>query len=351
MTESTSLTLEEYGTVTGRVRSPGETFGETVFTTAQTGYEESITDPSYTGQILVFAYPLIGNYGVERCHFESAGPCVEGVIAGEMTDDVADWLKEHDIPAIDHVDTRDLVLHIRDNGSSEAAIGDDSESLIEETPDFEERADYIKQSTQCREAVEIKGSGPLIGFIDCGAKQGIVESFKSRDAHLVRYPHTVSTQDIIYDQPDLLFVSNGPGNPEWFTGVQQVVRELRGQLPMAGICLGQQIIALALGGETEKMEFGHHGINQPVIEVNTGRVKITTQNHGYVVSDPGDLVITEENVNDGSCEGLEHVADAILTKQYHPEGRPGPQDSSDFFDTVLGCARDSTGSLGAVTDL
>lgn len=348
MNSSAELYIDGYGTVEGRRRSAGETFGEAVFTTAQTGYEESITDPSYAGQILIFAYPLIGNYGINPARFESEEPQVQGVVCREMTDEVASWLDDHNIPAIDHVDTRDLVLHLRDHGSSEATIADYRAGELESmTPDFDERKEMILKGTLRDSATVTRGPGPTIGLIDCGVKRGIIEEFEKRDVNLIIYPHDISVNNIEYDEPDLLFVSNGPGDPEWYKACKHSVATYAGKKPIAGICLGQQIIALALGGETGKMKFGHHGINQPVISEDTGRVSMTTQNHGYEVVDPGPLTVLEYNVNDNSAEALVSEEMHILTKQYHPEGRPGPQDSLDFFDKVVKLASlHSTSSHG-----
>ena len=333
--------------VEGRARSPGTARGELVFTTAYTGYEESLTDPSYAQQVLTFSYPLIGNYGVREERFESDSVQPEGVLARELTDDVTAWLREAGVPAVDHLDTRDIVTEIRDEGAMACGIAagpdatpDDALAELESCVHMSEHTDIGAQvSVGEPEVYNPDGDGPRVALLDCGAKGSIVDSLVERDAVVHQLPHDASAGAVASVEPDLLFVSNGPGDPENFEAAAALVDEYAGELPLAGICLGQQVIASALGGRTEKMEFGHRGVNQPVRDLRTDRVVMTTQNHGYTVADPGDeLTVTQRNVNDDTPEGLDSDDLSIITRQYHPEANPGPHDSLSFFDDVLGMA-------------
>jgi carbamoyl-phosphate synthase small subunit len=333
--------------VEGRARSPGHARGELVFTTAYTGYEESLTDPSYARQVLTFSYPLIGNYGVREARFESDSVQPEGVLARELTDDVAAWLREADVPAVDHLDTRDVVTEIRDEGAMACGIAAGPDVTPEDALAELDACAHMSEHTDIGTAVSVAepvvynadGEGPRVALLDCGAKGSIVDALVERDAVVHRLPHDASAGAVASVDPDLLFVSNGPGDPENFEAAATLVDEYAGEVPLAGICLGQQVIASALGGRTEKMEFGHRGVNQPVRDLRTDRVVMTTQNHGYTVADPGDtLTVTQRNVNDGTPEGLDSEELSIVTRQYHPEANPGPQDSTSFFDDVLALA-------------
>ena len=341
------LALETGRVVEARSRVPGRTRGELVFTTAYTGYEESLTDPSYEEQVLTFAYPLIGNYGVRDERFESERVHPRAVVARELTDDVVEWLAREGVPAVDEIDTRDLVLDVRDRGAMKCGIaaGPDAtpEAAKEELAACPHMSDHVDIGAQVSvdEPVEYPGEGPSIALIDCGAKGSIVESLRERDADLTVLPYDATVEDVKALAPDLLFVSNGPGDPENFEAAETLVAEFAGTIPIAGICLGQQVVANALGGSTEKMEFGHRGVNQPVRDLESGRVVMTTQNHGYTVADTGDLEVTQVNVNDDTAEGLESEALGVLTRQYHPEAHPGPHDSLTFFDDVMEMARNS----------
>ncbi|QCC51577.1 glutamine-hydrolyzing carbamoyl-phosphate synthase small subunit [Halapricum salinum] len=333
--------------IEARARAPGETRGELVFTTAYTGYEESLTDPSYEEQILTFSYPLIGNYGVREERFESDRVQPNGVVARELTDDVAEWLESEGVPAVDHLDTRDIVTEIRDEGAMKCGIA--------AGPDATEEA-ALEQLHQCKHMSEHRdigaqvsvaehtvynedGDGVSVALVDCGAKGSIIDSLVERDAVVHVLPYDASEADVAAVDPDLLFISNGPGDPENFEAAGEVVDTYVGELPIAGICLGQQVVASALGGETEKMEFGHRGVNQPVRDLRTDQVVMTTQNHGYTVAEPGEnLEVTQVNVNDDTPEGLENDDLEIITRQYHPEANPGPHDSLGFFDDVLDLA-------------
>jgi carbamoyl-phosphate synthase small subunit len=340
------VAIEGGHVLTGRTRAPGTARGELVFTTAYTGYEESLTDPSYAEQVLTFSYPLIGNYGVRDERFESETVQPTAVLARELTDDVAAWLDGEDIPALDHLDTRDVVTEVREEGAMKCGIAaradatpEDARAELEACKGMSEHTD-IGAQVSVTEPVHHTGGGQYdVALIDCGAKGSIVSSLTARGADVTVLPYDATPADVRDVNPDLLFISNGPGDPENFEAAQELVHEFAGEVPIAGICLGQQVVASALGGETEKMTFGHRGVNQPVRDLESGRVVMTTQNHGYSVAEPGDaLDVTQINVNDDTPEGLESDELGVITRQYHPEANPGPHDSLDFFDDVLSMA-------------
>jgi carbamoyl-phosphate synthase small subunit len=342
------LALEDGRVIEARGRVPGHTRGELVFTTAYTGYEESLTDPSYEEQVLTFSYPLIGNYGVREERFESSRVHPRAAVAREFTDEVVEWLAAESVPAIDHLDTREVVTSVRDQGAMKCglAVGDgvtpeDAKVELAECKGMSEHVDIGKQVSTAEPqffAGDDGGSDATVALVDCGAKGSITESLVVRGADVHLLPYDVSAAAVESLDADVLFVSNGPGDPENFEAAQALVEHFAGELPIAGICLGQQVVANALGGATEKMTFGHRGVNQPVRDLDSGKVVMTTQNHGYTVSDPGDLEVTQVNVNDDTAEGLENDALSVITRQYHPEANPGPHDSLGFFDDVLAMA-------------
>ena len=343
------VAIEGERIIEARARSPGTARGEIVFTTAYTGYEESLTDPSYREQVLTFSYPLIGNYGVREERFESDHVQPNAVVARELTDDVAEWLESEGVPAVDHLDSRDIVTEIRDEGAMKCGIaaGPDAteEDALAELAECKHMSDHhdigADVSVPETEIVNEDGDGKRVALVDCGAKGSIIDSLVERDAVVHVLPYNASEEDVEAVDPDLLFISNGPGDPENFEQAGDIVETYVGEVPLAGICLGQQVVANALGGRTTKMEFGHRGVNQPVRDLRTDRVVMTTQNHGYTVADPGDeLEVTQINVNDDTPEGLENDDLGIITRQYHPEANPGPNDSLDFFDDVLALAEE-----------
>ncbi len=330
--------------IEARGRVPGRTRGELVFTTAYTGYEESLTDPSYEEQILTFSYPLIGNYGVRESRFESDRVHPTGVVARELTDEVVDWLADEGVPAVDHLDTRDLVVDIREQGAMQCGIAvgedvspDDARAELAACKTMSEHTDIGAQVTIGESTMHNPtGDGPDVALIDCGAKGSIIDSLVARDATVHQLPYDATPAAVEATDADVLFVSNGPGDPENFVAAEDLVETYTGEMPIAGICLGQQVVANALGGSTTKMDFGHRGVNQPVMDLRTEQVVMTTQNHGYAVADPGDvLTMTQKNVNDDTSEGLDSETHDIITRQYHPEANPGPNDSLSFFDEVL----------------
>ncbi|MEF8857176.1 MAG: glutamine-hydrolyzing carbamoyl-phosphate synthase small subunit [Haloplanus sp.] len=337
------LALEDGRVVEARGRVSGRTRGELVFTTAYTGYEESLTDPSYEEQVLTFSYPLIGNYGVRSERFESDRIHPRAAIAREFTEDIVAWLDEEGVPAIDHLDTRELVTSIREEGAMKCGIAvgpdatpEDAKAELDACKAMSEHTDIGAQVSVDEPVVYEGGSAATIALIDCGAKGSIIDSLVARDVTVHVLPYDATRADVEEIDPDLLFISNGPGDPENFEAAEALVDSYVGDLPVAGICLGQQVVANALGGSTEKMAFGHRGVNQPVRDLDSGRVVMTTQNHGYTVGEPGDqLDVTQVNVNDGTAEGLENDELGVITRQYHPEANPGPHDSLDFFDDVI----------------
>ncbi|MFC7202362.1 glutamine-hydrolyzing carbamoyl-phosphate synthase small subunit [Haloferax namakaokahaiae] len=339
------LALEDGRVVEARGRVPGRTRGELVFTTAYTGYEESLTDPSYEEQVLTFSYPLIGNYGVRAERFESDRIHPRAAVAREFTDEVVEWLAEEGVPAVDHIDTRDIVTSVREQGAMKVGIvvGDDAtpEAAKEELAKCKGMSEHTDIGAQVTttEPVTYEGDGDTtVALVDCGAKKSIAESLVARGATVHVLPYDATEADVSALSPDILFISNGPGDPENYTATHDLVEAFAGEVPLAGICLGQQIIASALGGTTEKMAFGHRGVNQPVRDLDSGKVIMTTQNHGYTVAEPGTLDVTQVNVNDGTAEGLASTDLNVITRQYHPEAHPGPHDSLGFFDDVLAMA-------------
>ena len=350
------VALEGGHVLEGRGRAPGTARGELVFTTAYTGYEESLTDPSYEEQVLTFSYPLIGNYGVREERFESDRIHPRAVLAKELTDDVTEWLTEEGVPAVDHLDTRDVVTDVREEGAMKCgiAVGEDvtEEDALAELEACTAMSDHTEIGAQVSvadpEVHNAEGDGPTVALIDCGVKGSIVDSLVERDAVVHVLPYDATAADVDAVDPEILFVSNGPGDPKNYGEAVSLVETFVDELPVAGICLGQQIVARALGGTTEKMTFGHRGVNQPVLDLESGRVVMTTQNHGYTVDEPGDnLEVSQVNVNDDTIEGLDGVDCDVLTRQYHPEANPGPQDTLDFFDDVLGMAASTTRAVPA----
>lgn len=328
--------------------------GELVFTTQYTGYEEALTDPSYKGQILMFTYPLIGNYGISGETFQSEGMQAEGLVVREACDhpshhrscrSIYEFLRDEGKSGIMGIDTRMLTIKTREFGTMKAAIivgddnGEEAIRLAREQPDIG-GMDLVGMVT-CKAPYQVKGDedGGSVVLMDFGAKRNIIKSLNKRGVNVTVVPASTRAEDILDYSPDALLLSNGPGDPQQAVNGISVVKELAGQMPIFGICLGHQIISLALGGETYKMKFGHRGANQPVKDRKKGIVYITSQNHGYAVNessiDKKDASITQLNANDGTVEGLEHKYLDIMSVQYHPEAHPGPLDTEKiFFDRV-----------------
>lgn len=341
--------------------------GEVVFTTGMAGYQESVTDPSFAGQLITFAYPHIGNYGVSDAAMESSGIHARAVIMREgvnhtetpgSTGGWLDWLTENGIPAITGVDTRALVRHIRSAGSMRGGVfpASTSESTARELIDAEPSMvgqDLAKTVTPERVVRVGEGDGPLIAAIDTGIKTSIVDHLVARGAVVDLHPCSTSSATILETDPDAVFMANGPGDPAALDYVVQTLRELVGKKPVWGICLGHQLLSRAVGLDTFKLPFGHRGVNHPVKDVETGRIEITSQNHGFAVVGPGGAhtisvdepvrfdtdfgaaQLSRVNLYDRTVEGLKLLDVSAGTIQYHPEAGPGPHDAHHLFDDFL----------------
>lgn len=323
-----------------------ETVGEVVFNTGMTGYQEVLTDPSYYGQIVTMTYPLIGNYGLNLDDIESTSPKVKGFIVREACDypnnfrceiKLEDYLRNHKIMALDKIDTRALTKILRNSGTMKGIITLEelSDSYIRSKLSAYSNVEAAKTVTT-EEIYNIDGIGKHIAVMDFGVKSNILRSFKKRDCKLTVFPAKTSYEEVLKVNPDLVFLTNGPGDPEDLPEVIENIKQLIGKKPMVGICLGHQLLALALGGKTAKLKFGHRGCNHPVKDLEENRVYITSQNHGYYVKElPDNVVLTHININDGTVEGMRHKTLPIYSVQFHPEACPGPRDVDGIFDKFL----------------
>lgn len=338
---------------------PGCRFGgkedrvcELVFNTSMVGYQEIISDPSYTGQLVVMTYPIIGNYGVTDEDYETKIPTIGGLAVREYNDipsnfrytkTLSEILEDYGIPAIEGIDTRRLTRAIRDEGSCKALLTNldvPTEEALARLAATELRHDQVPQ-VSCKKRWYSRTSNHryTVVAVDCGIKLNIVRSLNARGCNVTVVPYNTPAQVIMDMEPDGVFLSNGPGDPEDVTPVIELVRQLRGKFPIFGICLGHQMIALAYGGKTYKLKFGHRGGNHPVKNLATGKLEITSQNHSFAVdaaSLPGTgLEATHINLLDNTVEGLACKADRVFSVQYHPESAPGPQDSGYLFDQFI----------------
>ena len=323
-----------------------DTVGELVFTTGMCGYIETLTDPSYAGQIVMQTYPLIGNYGIIREDFEGAC-CVRGYVVREWCDapsnfrtdcDLDTFLKEQGVPGLYGVDTRELTRIIREHGVMNAAICDEVPADL--TPIETYAVTGVVEAVSCREASVHPAEGEerfRVSLLDYGAKRNIVRELQKRGCTVTILPATTSAEEILAADPNGVMLSNGPGDPAENVYQIEQIRKLLGKVPMFGICLGHQLTALAAGGSTYKLKYGHRGVNQPVRDVEGVRTYITSQNHGYAVdSDTVKLGrVRFANANDGTCEGIDYPELKAFTVQFHPEACTGPKDTAFLFDRFV----------------
>ena len=331
----------------------GERFGEVVFNTSMTGYQEILTDPSYKGQIVTMTYPLIGNYGVNEEDVESRKPHLEGFVVKEYSKifsswrskrSLGDYLKANSIIGIEGIDTRSLTLHIRQAGAMKAVLSTtdtDEQSLIQKAKRSPGLLgiDMVKEVT-CPKKYEWNNSGRYkVVVIDCGVKFNSLRELAKKNCKVIVVPATATAKDILELKPDGILLSNGPGDPAALPYIVKTVQELIGKVPIFGICLGHQMLGQALGGKTYKLKFGHHGGNQPVKDLKTGKVAISVQNHGFCVDmktlNQKDIELTHVNLNDETSEGMRHKKLPVFSVQFHPEAAPGPHDSEYLFDKFV----------------
>ena len=334
----------------------GTRAGELVFNTSMTGYQEALTDPSYAGQILTLAYPLIGNYGIDNTSFESSNVWVEGFVVKEAcfspshrnsAKGIDEFLSEHGIPGISGLDTRAVVRRIRSFGVLPACISvyegdaDEGELLKMAREVNYSETDFVAKVTS--KNVKEWGEGEKsVALIDCGTKLSIIRELNKRNVRAISVPAFTSSAEILSNDVDGIVISNGPGDPALLGDISKNISELFGKLPIFGVCLGNQLLGQAGGAKTYKLPFGHRGSNQPVIELESKRVYITSQNHGYAIDErtlPKEFEVSHRNCNDGTVEGITHKELPIFSVQYHPEASPGPRDSSYLFDKFVKCLR------------
>ncbi len=346
------LILEDGHVFSGTsIGSTREVISEIVFNTSMTGYLEVMTDPSYAGQAVCMTYPLIGNYGICYEDQESNRPWIDGYIVRELSripsnfrsvDTIQHFLEKHDIPGICGIDTRALTKILREKGTMNGMITvNENYNLDEIIPRLKQyNTGKVVEKVTRREKKILPGKGPKVALMDFGAKRNIARSLNERGCQVTIYPAQTSAEEILAAKPDGIMLSNGPGDPKECTAIIEELKKLyQSDVPIFAICLGHQLMALATGADTHKMKYGHRGGNHPVKDLRTGRVYISSQNHGYVV----DTSTLDEkiarpafvNVNDQTNEGLEYIGKKIFTVQFHPEACPGPQDSSYLFDRFM----------------
>ncbi len=379
------LVLEDGRVFEGRsFGAPGETTGEVVFATGMTGYQEVLTDPSYAGQIVTMTASHIGNTGVNEIDPEAERPYVAGFLVRSYSDDYSSWrartglaqyLREHNIVALADIDTRALTRHIRERGAMRAAISTETDDIAylvrraRETPPMEgldlasgvgTRAIYTWDQGSGEWRATFRDQGSAIGdqeeahvqsltaasrplrfhvvAYDFGLKRNILRKLVDHGARVTVVPADTPASEVLQMRPDGVFLSNGPGDPATLGYAVRNIQQLIDKAPMFGICLGHQLMGLAVGGTTFKLPYGHHGMNHPVKDLDTGQVQITSQNHGFAVdpeSLPDDVIVTHRNLNDGTVEGLRHTRYPAFSVQYHPEAAPGPHDADPLFSEFM----------------
>ena len=329
-----------------------ESICEIVFNTSMVGYQEIVSDPAYTYQMVVMTYPLIGNYGITDDDYETGKPSIGGLVVREYNDHpsnfrytktLSEYLEENNIPGIYGVDTRKITRSIRDKGSRKVIITDISttkEEAMEKIKSYQIPKDAVsKVSCKKKWYARTANAKYNVVAVDCGIKLNIVRNLNKRKCNVTVVPYNTTAEEVISLKPDGVFLSNGPGDPEDVKEVIKLVKELKGKYPIFGICLGHQMISLAYGAKTYKLKFGHRGGNHPVLNLKTDKIEITSQNHSYAVDEESlkstKLEPTHKNILDNTIEGVECKKDRIFSVQYHPESAPGPQDSGYLFDKFI----------------
>jgi len=344
------LALEDGKIFKGRsFGASGESYGEVVFNTSMSGYQEIITDPSYKGQIVSMTYPLIGNYGVNREDVESCKPFIEGFVVGEYSKIASNWrsesplgkyFKENNIVAIEGIDTRVLTLHIRQKGELKAVLSTidlDKDSLVRKARVSAGLAgrDLVKEVLPDGAYEWNKNGKYKVVVVDCGVKLNILRKLAENNCRVMVVPANIDVSGVLDLRPDGVLFSNGPGDPAALGYVVELAKKLIGKLPIFGICLGHQVLGQAFGGKTYKLKFGHHGANHPVKDVKTGKIVITVQNHGFCVNidslNKKEIELTHINLNDNTLEGMRHKKFPVFSVQFHPEASPGPHDAAYLF--------------------
>ena len=343
------LILEDGTVFNGKLLNNMKATGEVVFNTGMTGYQEILTDPSYCRQIVTLTYPLIGNYGIADIFMQSRKSFVNGFIIGELCDNGSNWhletelsdfLTRQGIPCLYDVDTRAVTKHIRAAGTMKGIIvpEDAAKTEIDELFAVPIKKEVVSEATTPN-VYKMENDGPHVVVMDFGIKQNILDSLHQWGCDLTIVPSNTTAEEIMNLNPDGIFLSNGPGDPKDIPEVIENVKKLIGKKTMFGICLGHQILGLALGANTYKLKFGHRGSNQPVKNLETGRVYITSQNHGYAVDEASleglPLKVTHRSINDGTVEGMRHTKLPIFSVQFHPEASPGPTDNTYLFDQFV----------------
>jgi carbamoyl-phosphate synthase small subunit len=346
------LVLESGQVFKGRWLAGEDSAGEIVFNTSHNGYEEIATDPSYFGQIMVMCAPQQGNYGVDKSFWESRQLWIRGFIALDIQNSPEnkqwlDRLNDFQIPAIDEMDTRRLVLTLREGGTQVGAmVQADSEDEAKQKAQAlmasfkDQQKDWVYEVSR-KEAQRIQGAagtGPKVAVLDFGCKENILRELIKRSREVVIFPARTSASEILKEKPNGLLLSNGPGDPENVETAVDTIKELLGQLPIFGICMGHQLLGRALGGKTFKLKFGHRGANHPIKNLLTGQVFMTSQNHGYAIerdSLDSQVAVTHMNLNDHTVSGIESRPQKCFSVQYHPESHPGPRDAEILFDQFM----------------